>query len=117
MSEVPYPVHNLDFKYSLSENDPLHHHTANISVELGHPHGKLDTHSVLDIETINNGGYGMNIAIQTDWNGEWGEITEVNRVRISIFGDYEQDELVKFLQRVGLLTIPVYGRMETSNEE
>jgi hypothetical protein len=114
---LPFPVQNPEFEYSLDKQIPNYHHHAGFSVEFGHPHGKYATQSVLDIETSNRSGYGMNIAIQMNWDGEWMEVTEANRVRIAIFGDYERGDLIKFLQQAGLLTLPVYGKMETSNEE
>lgn len=113
-SKVPYEVTNPEFKFSLREYEPDQHHYAEISMELGHPNGKYATHSVLDIETANNSGYGLSVAVQMNWGGEWMEVTEANRVRISIFGDYERYDLLTFLQQAGLLTLPVYGKMKTS---
>lgn len=109
-----YEVPNPEFEYSLDAQAPTRHHYAGISLELGEANGKYATQSVLDIETSTRSGYGLNVAIQMNWGGEWMEVSNVNRVRIAIHGDYERDDLLTFLQQAGLLSLTVYGKMETS---
>ena len=93
---APYEVPNPEFEYSLDKQIPDQHHYAGINLALGEAKGKDATQSVLDIETSNRSGYGLSIGIQMNWGGEWMEVTEVNRVRIAIQGDYERDDLLKF---------------------
>ncbi len=109
-----YEVPNPEFDYSLDKQTPNQHHYAGISLELGRRKGKYATQSVLDIETTNRSGYGLNVAIQMNWGGEWMEVSDANRVRIAIHGDYERDDLLTFLQQAGLLSLTVYGKMEAS---
>jgi hypothetical protein len=111
---APYEVLNPEFEYSLDKQAPTRHHYAGISLELGEANGKYATKSVLDIETANRSGYGLTIAIQKSWDSEWEEVSEINRVRIAIHGDYERDDLLTFLQQAGLLSLTVYGKMEAS---
>ena len=111
---APYEVRNPEFEYSLDKQIPDQHHYAGISLALGEAKGKYATQSVLDIETANRSGYGLSIGIQMNWDGQWMEVTDVNRVRIAIQGDYERDDLLKFLQQAGLLSLTVYGKMEAS---
>lgn len=111
---LPYEIAEPTFKFSLDEQNPNQHHYANIGVELGEPYGKYATKAVLDIETASYSGYELNVAVQQNFDSEWGEAKGINRIRIEITGDYEQDDLLRFLQQAGLLSLTVYGKMEAS---
>ena len=111
---VPYEVPTPEFEYSLDKHIPDQHHHAGISLELGKANGKYATRSVLDIETGNRSGYELNVAVQQSYNSEWVEAQGINRIRVEITGDYERGDLLTFLQQAGLLSLTVYGKMESS---
>ena len=82
-------------------------------LQIGHPHEKKDSLSVLTLCTNNISGYQMAVTVQGDYGSEWSQPIDVGAVSITLRGDYERQILIAFLQKVGLLTIPVFGKYET----
>lgn len=82
-------------------------------LQIGHPHEKKDSLSVLTLRTNNISGYQMAVTVQGDYGSEWSQPIDVGAVSITLRGDYERQILIAFLQKVGLLTIPVFGKYET----
>jgi len=64
-----------------------------------------------------NGGYPMRVAVRLNsYDAKWHTIdAEVSSISIQIPGDYEASELIESLQHIGLMTLPVYGRMNNLN--
>jgi hypothetical protein len=55
------------------------------------------------------------LAIKVD--GKWHEIQEASAMRVVIRGDYEQRALLAGLQKIALMSLPVYGKMKTYSEQ
>lgn len=100
--EVP----NVEFAY---ENEDCM--ALELEVQLG-PHLDKSTLSTLTFRTSNLGGYPIKVAVGDFVYQNWDAPVEVGAVSIQFQGSYERDILVAALQRIGLMTTPVYGKME-----
>jgi hypothetical protein len=99
-------IPNPEFSYT---NDDVM--ALELAVQFGLDREK-STKSTLTFRTSNISGYPMKVMIETDKFGEWHGPIEVGAVSIQFDGGYERDVLIAALQRIGLMTIPVYGKME-----
>jgi len=102
MLEVP----NVEFAY---ENEDCM--ALELEVQLG-PDLSKSTLSTLTFRTSNIGGYPIKVTVQDDVYRDWEAPVEVGAVSIQFQGSYERDILIAALQRIGLMTVPVYGKME-----
>lgn len=82
-----------------------------LAVQFG-PEDEKSTLSTLTFRTSNISGFPMTIMAETDKFGEWRGPIEVGAISIQFRGGYERDILIAALQRIGLMTVPVYGKME-----
>jgi len=81
-------------------------------IQIGHRADKMGTSAVLTFRTNNISGYDMNVMAQGVHGSPWQEIGQVGAISIEIVGDYEREILIAFLQKVGLLTVPVFGKYD-----
>ena len=81
-------------------------------IQIGHRADKMGTSAVLTFRTNNISGYDMNIMMQGVHGSAWQKVEQVGAVSIEIVGDYEREILIAFLQKVGLLTVPVFGKYD-----
>ena len=100
--DIPNP------EFSYTNDDAM---ALELAVQFG-PDREKSTKSTLTFRTSNISGYPMKVMIETDRFGEWHGPIEVGAVSIEFNGGYERDILIAALQRIGLMTIPVYGKME-----
>lgn len=101
-----FEVPNVEFAY---ENEDCM--ALELEVQLG-PHLDKSTLSTLTFRTSNLGGYPIKVAVQGEVYHDWKAPIEVGAVSIQFQGSYERDILIAALQRIGLMTVPVYGKME-----
>jgi hypothetical protein len=80
-------------------------------IQIGHRADKMGTSAVLTFRTNNISGYDMNIMVQGMHGSSW-QSGQIGAVSIEIVGDYEREILIAFLQKVGLLTVPVFGKYD-----
>lgn len=100
-------IRNVEFAYE-NEDD----HGLELAVQFGFYEDK-STKSTLTFRTSNTGGYPMKLMVEMENQfGEWKGPVEVGAVSIQFMGSYERDILIAALQRIGLMTVPVYGKME-----
>lgn len=99
-------VPNVEFAY---ENEDCM--ALELEVQLG-PHLDKSTLSTLTFRTSNLGGYPIKVMVGDFVYQNWGAPVEVGAVSIQFQGSYERDILIAALQRIGLMTTPVYGKME-----
>jgi hypothetical protein len=102
MLEVP----NVEFAY---ENEDCM--ALELEVQLG-PDLSKSTLSTLTFRTGNLSGYPIKVSVQDSVYQNWQAPVEVGAVSIQFEGSYERDILIAALQRIGLMTVPVYGKME-----
>jgi hypothetical protein len=81
-------------------------------IQIGHRADKMGTSAVLTFRTNNISGYDMNVMVQGVHGSTWQKVEQVGAVSIEIVGDYEREILIAFLQKVGLLTVPVFGKYD-----
>jgi hypothetical protein len=88
-----------------------------IEVQFSQLLDKADTSTVITIRSENTGGYPIEVLTQNNvWppnDNEWESLGDVGAVSLKIPGNWEQDELIAFFQKLGLMTIPVYGKVES----
>ena len=82
-------------------------------VQIGDSADKTWTSATLTFRTSQISGYDMKVSVQDSIVGKWSEPVEVGAISVEIVGDYERQVLIAFLQKVGLLTVPVFGRYES----
>ena len=99
-------VPNVEFAY---ENEDCM--ALELEVQLG-PDLSKSTLSTLTFRTGNLSGYPIKVSVQDSVNQNWEAPVEVGAVSIQFMGSYERDILIAALQRIGLMTVPVYGKME-----
>ena len=101
-------VKDATFEYS---NDDVM--ALELAVQFG-PDKDKSTKSTVSFCTGNIGGYPMKILLQPTWGGEYvpERPIEVDAVTIQFTGSYERDILIAAMQKIGLMTMPTYGRIE-----
>lgn len=88
---------NLEFVFAIGENAP-----------------KTSCQSYIDINADEGMAYPLDVAIKV--NGKWYPQGEVTAIRVRINGEYEAGGFAYALQKAGLMTIPFYGKMRSSEE-
>lgn len=98
---------NPEFEYSNSDVMALE-----MQVQIGQPGDKLSTHSTITLCTNQISGYNMRVMVQKSGSQAWCQPADVGAISIQIRGEYERQVLIAALQKIGLMTLPVYGRIE-----
>jgi hypothetical protein len=110
-------VRNPEFEYTTSDVMALE-----MEVQFSHPGDKLDANSTITLRTNQISGYDMQVMVQKKHSDAWCQPVEVGAISIRVRGDYERQVLIAAFQKIGLMTIPVYGKIdygpfENSEEE
>lgn len=100
-------VRSPEFEYN--NNDEM---ALEMEVQIGQPGDKLSTHSTITLRTNQISGYDMQVMVQKSGSQAWCQPAHVGAISIQINGEYERQVLIAALQKIGLLTLPVYGRIE-----
>jgi hypothetical protein len=111
MSNCPWGLDKLEFQHG--EEDVSCNFDFN--VRLGEEGYKYDKESYIDIDVDQGGGYPLGLAIKI--KGEWHTVEEATAMRVIIRGDYEQTALITAIQRIALMSLPVYGKIKTYDEQ
>lgn len=111
MDGCPWKLQNLEFQYG--EDD--YSCNFDFNVRFGTDGYKYSKESYIDIDADQGGAYPLGLAIKVD--GKWHEIQEATAMRVVIRGDYEQRALLVALQKIALMSLPVYGKMKTYDEQ
>ena len=110
---MPLKLEKPEFKYEFDSWLPIQ-----LTVEVGEDGHKTEAQSLVHIRT-DNGGYPMTLAVQTgDYlNRKWQVVEDIYDIGILVEGSYERGGLIEALQRLGLMTLPFYGKMGDTSEE
>lgn len=100
-------VRSPEFEYN--NNDEM---ALEMEVQIGQPGDKLSTHSTITLRTNQISGYNMQVMVQKLGSQAWCQPADVGAISIKVNGEYERQVLIAALQKIGLLTLPVYGRIE-----
>lgn len=82
-----------------------------VQVQFGYSQHKSACRSTLTLRGNQMGAYQMNVMIDLDDGKGWRQPVEAGAISIEIVGDYERQELIDAFQHIGLMTLPVYGRI------
>jgi hypothetical protein len=104
---TPIKFRIADPEFELANKDFM---PVEIEVQISKPGEKTSANTVITIRTDNIGGYDMNVMMQYDYRCSWKEFGGVGAISIQIPGEFEREVLVSFLQKLGLMTLPVYGK-------
>jgi hypothetical protein len=110
---MPLELEKPEFKYKLQSWFPLE-----LNIQVGEDGHKTEAQSLIHIKT-DNGGYPMTLAVQTGsyLDRKWQVVGDIYDIGILVEGSYERQALIQGLQRVGLMTIPFYGKMDSNPQE
>jgi len=114
VKDNPLAVKDPEFK---CENTGVLSNIA-VGVEISKPESGYKSSRLNNVFfDTSNGGYPMRVAVRLNsYDAKWHTIdAEVSSISIQIPGDYEASELIESLQHIGLMTLPVYGRMNNLN--
>ena len=111
MAHCPWQLHELEFEHG--EDD--YSCNFDFNVRLGKEGYKYGKESYIDIDADQGGAYPLGLSIKVD--GKWHKIEETTAVRVVIRGDYEQRALLAALQKIALMSLPVYGKIKTYSEQ
>lgn len=81
-------------------------------IQIGRCADKHHTSSTITFRTNNISGYDIKVSAQGSHWDQWSEPMHVGAISIEIVGEYEREILIAFLQKVGLLTVPVFGKYD-----
>jgi hypothetical protein len=111
--KMPLILDEPDFKYEFDSWLPIQ-----LTVEVGEDGHKTEAQSLIHIRT-GNGGYPMTLAVQTgDYsNRKWQVVEDIYDIGILIEGSWERQGVIEALQRAGLMLMPYYGKMDSTQEE
>jgi hypothetical protein len=109
MSLTPSKLRVRDPEFQWSNYDSI---ALEVEVQIGQPGEKLSTYSTITFRTNNISGYDMQAMVQNKHSDAWCQPVEIGAISIQIRGEYEREVLIAALQRIGLMTVPVYGRIE-----
>ena len=98
-------IRSPEFEYSTSDVIGLE-----MEVQIGQPGEKTTGLASVTLRTDRLSGYDMKVKVQTK-SGAWSPIIETGGVCIQVRGEYERQILIAALQQIGLLTLPVYGKI------
>lgn len=76
---------------------------------------KYDTECYIDVDTSYASGYPLEASIKL--KGEWHTIPDFEAIRLVIRGSYERSAFITALQKVGLMVVPVYGKIRYTPQE
>lgn len=110
LSPSELEVENAAFVYR--NNDVM---ALEAEIQIGGSADKTWTSATLTFRTCQTSGYEMKVSLQDSMVGRWSAPIEVGAISVEIVGDYERQVLIAFLQKVGLLTVPVFGKYETQS--
>ena len=88
---------------------------VNIKFVVGEDDYKDATECYIDVDAGYASGYPLNAAVKI--NGVWHELPELEAIRLVIRGSYERTAFITALQKVGLMTMPFYGKIRDTSEE
>jgi len=111
MGLTPSKLRVRDPAFEWSNNDVM---ALEMEVQIGQPGDKIDTYSTITFRTNQISGYDMQAMVQKKHSDAWCQPVEIGAISIQIRGDYERQILIAALQKIGLMTLPVYGRIEKS---
>ena len=100
-------VRDSEFEYNTSDVMALE-----MEVQFSHPGDKLDANSTITLRTNEISGYDMRVMVQKANSSAWCQPVEVGAISIQVRGDYERRVLIAAFQKIGLMTIPVYGKID-----
>ena len=100
-------IRNPEFEYNTSDVMALE-----MEVQIGQPGDKLRGLSTITLRTNQISGYDMKVMVQKQHSDAWCQPVEVGAISIQVQGEYERQILIAAFQKIGLLTLPVYGRIE-----
>lgn len=110
MDGCPFAKPETEFKYN--EYDVA----SNLDIEfgVGVDAYKDECESYIDVNADLGGAYPLAVAIKI--NGQWHTAERAEAVRVIIRGEYERDAFRHGLQKAGLMTLPIYGKIKTGEE-
>ena len=111
MKDCPWVLDEIEFEHG--EDD--YSCNFDFNIRFGKEGYKYDKESYIDIDVDQGGAYPLGVAIKVD--GKWHEIQEASAMRVVIRGDYEQRALLAGLQKIALMSLPVYGKIKTYSEQ
>lgn len=106
-----FKIKNPEFVYR--NNDAM---AMEISLEIGPDTGK-SSKTTLTFRTSNISGYDMEVMLGGEFDPVtkediWTEPYSVGAISIKFDGGYEREILIAAFQKIGLMTIPVYGKIQ-----
>jgi hypothetical protein len=100
-------VRSPEFEYNTSDVIALE-----MEVQIGQPGEKLKGLSTITLRTNQISGYDMKVMVQKSGSDAWCQPIEVGAISIQVRGEYERQILIAAFQKIGLMTLPAYGRIE-----
>lgn len=105
---IPKELKLTDAEFHYENDDCM---ALELAVQFG-PYEEKSTKSTLTFRTSNTSGYAMKIMAEIGGFDQWKGPIKVGAISIQFQGAYERDTLIAALQRIGLMTVPVYGKIE-----
>jgi|DEB19_MinimDraft_3_1074340.scaffolds.fasta_scaffold00221_9 hypothetical protein len=99
-------IRSPEFEYNTFDNIGLE-----MEVQIGQAGEKLSGLATITLRTDQISGYDMKVMVHKS-NGAWCQPIETGAVCIQVRGEYERQILIAALQQIGLMTLPVYGKIE-----
>ena len=99
-------IRSPQFEYTTCDNMGLE-----VEVQIGQEGEKLSGLATITLRTDQLSGYDMKVMVHKS-NGAWCQPIETGAISIQVRGEYERQVLIAALQQIGLMTLPVYGRIE-----
>jgi hypothetical protein len=111
MEGCPFQQPTTEFK--CSEYDTA----SNFEIEfgVGVDGFKSECESFIDVNADLGSTYPLGVAVKI--KGEWHVAEEATAVRVIIRGEYERNSFRHAIQKVGLMTLPIYGKMKSPEDE
>jgi len=106
-----FKVENPEFSY---QHCPMF--GLELELQISHAGEKWEPTSALTLNTSGISGYEMGVMIEKE-DGTWTEPYRAPKIAVLINGEYERNTLIDALQKIGLMTLAVYGKRNLSNEE
>lgn len=105
-----FEMKNPEFQFR--NNDCM---ALELELKIGPDQGK-SSKSVLTFRTNQISGYEMKVMLHSEYNHKtkkfmWEGPYQTGAISIEIDGGYEREVLIAALQKIGLLTLPVYGKI------
>lgn len=106
-----FKVENPEFSY---QHCPMF--GLELELQISHAGEKWESSSALTLSTVDISGYPMGVMIEKE-DGTWTVPYMAPKIAVLINGEYERNVLIDALQKIGLMTLTVYGKRNLSNEE